>query len=67
MLGGMAEAEATFNDQLAIITMMGKQTIMDGRFTRCMLYSVYAVLGVCCCWCILYLVYIVLGECIYYV
>jgi len=29
--------------------------------TRCMLYSVYAVLGVCCTWCMLYLVYSVLG------
>jgi len=28
-----------------------------------MLYSVYAVLGVCCTWCMLYLVYAVLGVC----
>jgi len=30
---------------------------------RWMLYSVYAVLGVCCTWCMLYLVYAVLGVC----
>jgi len=29
----------------------------------CMLYSVYAVLGVCCTWCMLYSVYAVLGVC----
>jgi len=31
--------------------------------TRCMLYSVYAVLGVCCTGCMLYSVYAVLGVC----
>jgi len=31
--------------------------------TRCMLYSVYAVLGVCCTRCMLYSVYAVLGVC----
>ena len=31
--------------------------------TRCMLYSVYAVLGVCCYWCMLYSVYAVIGVC----
>jgi len=30
---------------------------------RCMLYSVYAVLGVCCTRCMLYSVYAVLGVC----
>jgi hypothetical protein len=29
--------------------------------TRCMLYSVYAVLGVCCTRCMLYSVHVVLG------
>jgi len=32
-------------------------------WTWCMLYSVYAVLGVCCTRCMLYSVYSVLGVC----
>jgi len=40
-----------------------RKTILDGYCTRCMLYSVYAVLGVCCTRCMLYLVYAVLGVC----
>jgi len=31
--------------------------------TRCMLYSVYALLSVYCTWCMLYVVYAVLGIC----
>jgi len=31
--------------------------------TKCMLYQVYAVLGVCCAWCKLCLVYAVLSIC----
>jgi hypothetical protein len=49
-LGGMleAEAEATFRGQLEIVRMKGRHTILGACCTRCMLYSVYAVLGVCC-------------------
>jgi len=48
--GGTLEAEATFRGQLVIMTMMGRQTIFQ-CCTQCMLYSVYAVLGVCCTRC----------------
>jgi len=44
---GTPVAEATFRGQLVIMRMKGRQTILDGWCTRCMLYSVYAVLGVC--------------------
>jgi len=47
----MPEAEATFRGQLVIMRMKGRQTILG---TWCMLYSVYAVLGVCCTRCMLY-------------
>jgi len=43
--GGTLEAEATFRGQLVIMTMTGRQTIFQ-CCTQCMLYSVYAVLGV---------------------
>jgi len=39
-----------------IMRMKGRQTILGGCCTRCMLYAVYAVLSVCCTWCMLYLV-----------
>jgi len=45
MYEGTPEAEATFRGQLVIMRMKGKQTIFECR-TQCMLYSVYAVLGV---------------------
>jgi len=43
--GGTPEAEATFRGQLVIMRMKGRQTIFE-CCTQCMLYSVYAVLGV---------------------
>jgi len=61
VLGGTAEAEATFRGQLVMVRMKGRQTILGGCCTRCMLYLVYAVLGVCCTWCMLYSGYSVLG------
>jgi len=42
---GTLEAEATFRGQLLIVGMKGRQTILDGSCTWCMLYSVYALLG----------------------
>jgi len=36
----MPEAEATFRGQLVIVKMKGRQTILGGCCTRCMLYSV---------------------------
>jgi len=38
--GGTPEAEATFRGQLVIMRMKGRQTILGGCCTRCMLYSV---------------------------
>jgi hypothetical protein len=43
----MAEAEATLRGQLITMRMKGRQTIMGGCCTRCMLYSEYAVLSLC--------------------
>jgi len=43
--GGTPEAEATFRGQLVMMRMKGRQTIFE-CCTQCMLYSVYAVLGV---------------------
>jgi len=43
--------------------MKGRRTLLDGCCTRCMMYSVYAVLGVCCTRCMLYSVCAVLGVC----
>jgi len=43
---GTPEAEATFRGQLVIMRMKGRQTILGGCCTRCMLYSVCAVQGV---------------------
>ena len=45
-VGGTPEAEGTFSGQLVIMRMKGRQTILGGCCTRCILYSVYAVLGV---------------------
>jgi len=70
----MPDAEATLRGQLVIVRMKGKQSILVGCYTQCilymvysctryMLYLVYAVLGVCCTWCMLYLVYAVKGVC----
>ena len=47
-LGGRPEPEGTFRGQLEIVRMKGRQTISGECCTRCMLYLVYAVLGVCC-------------------
>jgi hypothetical protein len=55
--GDKMEAEATFRGQVQIVGMKGRQTILDVSYTRWMLYSVYAVLGVCCIRCMLYSVY----------
>jgi len=44
--GGTPEAEATFRGQLVMVGMKGRETIVGGCSTRCMLYSVYAVLSV---------------------
>jgi len=49
--GGTPEAEGTFRGQLVIMRMKGRQTILGGCCTRCMLYSVYVVLTVCCTQC----------------
>jgi len=46
--GGTPEAEASLRGQLEIVRMKGRQTTLGVCCTRCMLYSVYAVLGVCC-------------------
>jgi len=43
--GGTPEAEAAVRGQLVIMRMKGRQTIFE-CCTQCMLYSVYAVLGV---------------------
>jgi len=55
------EAAAAFRGQLVIMRMKGRQTILGGCCTRCMLYSEYAELGVCCTRCMPYVVYAVLG------
>ena len=52
--GGMLDAEVSFIGQLKIERMKGRQTISGVCFTRCMLYSVYAVLGVCYTRCMLH-------------
>jgi len=61
MQGGTLEADATLRGQLEIMRIKGSQTILCVCCIRCMLYSVYAVLGVCCTRCMLYSVYAVLG------
>jgi len=43
----MQEAEVTFRGQLVIMRMNGRQMILGGSCSRCMLYSVYAVLDAC--------------------
>jgi len=48
---GTREAEDTFNGIFVIMRMKGRGTILHGCCTRCMLYSVYGVLGVCCARC----------------
>jgi len=58
--GGTPEAEATLRGQLLIMRMKGRQAIVG---TRCMLYSVYAILGECYTRCMLYWVYAILGVC----
>jgi len=62
--GGMPEAEGRLSGWHRIAVMEGRQKIR-GRCccTRCMLYSVCAILGVCCTRCMLYSVYAVLGVC----
>jgi len=45
--GGTLEAEVTFRGELKIDRMEGGQPMLGVCCTRCMLYSVYAVLGVC--------------------
>jgi len=44
--GGMPETKASFSSQFIILRMKGKQTILVGWYSRCMLNSVYTVLGV---------------------
>jgi len=44
----MQAAEVSFGGQLVIVRMKGRQTILGGCCTECMLCSVYAVLDVCC-------------------
>jgi len=44
--GGTPEAEATSRGQLVIMKMKGRQTMLGECCTQCMLYSVYALLGV---------------------
>jgi len=43
--GGTAEAEAKFTRHLVNMRISGRQTILRGCCTRCMLYSVNAILG----------------------
>jgi len=38
--GGTQEAEVTFRGELVIMGMKGRQTILGGCWTKCMLYSV---------------------------
>ena len=45
LLGDTPEAEATFRGQLEIERMKRRQTIVGVCCTRCVLHSVYAVLG----------------------
>jgi len=54
----MPEVDATLRGLLGIMRMKGIQTILGGCCTRCMLYTVYAVHGVC-----LYAVYAVCDVC----
>jgi len=63
LLGGMQEAEATVKHRHLIIRIMGKQTSVRGCSSWWMLYSVDAVLGICCTRSKLYLVCVVLGVC----
>jgi len=44
--GGTPESQATFSGQLLIMRMKGRQTILGGCCTRCMLHLVNAVLSV---------------------
>ena len=44
----MREAEATVRGQLLIMTMKRRQSMFRKCSTRCMLYSLYTVLGACC-------------------
>jgi hypothetical protein len=63
LAGGTPKAEATFWGHLIFMRMKEGQTFLGGWCTRCILYTVYAVFGVCCIWCKVYLVYAVLGLC----
>ena len=51
LYGGTVEAEATFRGHLKMVRMKERQTIWVGYSTWCMLYWVYAAVGVCCNWC----------------
>ena len=41
----------------------GRQSIVVGGCILCELYSVYALLSLCCAWSVVYLVYTVIGVC----
>jgi len=45
------------------MSLKGRQIILGGYCTGCMLYWVYVVLGICCTGCMLYWVYAVLDVC----
>jgi hypothetical protein len=63
MNGGLPEAEATFWGHLLIMRMKGRPTIMRRYSPWWLLYTVYAVLDVCCTRCRLYSVSAVLSVC----
>jgi len=56
----MPGADASFRGQLVIVRMKRRSPVLPGECcTRCMLYSVYAVLSVCDAQCMLHSVYVV--------
>jgi len=60
--GGMPEAGSTIMGQLELLRMNGQQKILGVSWTRCMLYSAYAVLGVCCTQCYIMMMAVRDGE-----
>jgi len=58
------KVETTSRGQLINVRTKGQQTILGGCHAQCMLYFVYAVLGVRCTRCMLYSGYAVLGVCV---
>ena len=59
----MPDAEAAFGNHVVIVRMNQIQPILSGFCTWYLLYSVYAVHCVCCTQCMLYSGYAVLGVC----